>query len=169
MGELLHHLQALPALARVGAGEDLARGGSEDHLGLTPTDRDAVDVRAPSPPPRVAQVSPPSRLRRTPSTSMPAQMVRWSSGSTTSAVTRGMTTAGHSSASSMASLSHRWPPSRERNTADGWVPAKRVSGSAGSMARAQVCMAFIGESSRSQRAPRSSLRYTPESVPAYTM
>src|SRR6266568_7732248 len=58
---------------------------------------------------------------------------------------------------------------RERNTADGWVPAKRVSGSAGAMAKAQVCMAFIGESSRSQRAPRSSLRYTPESVPAYTM
>ena len=124
---------------------------------------------SPSPLAIVAQVSPPSRLRRTPSTSMPAQMVRWSSGSTTSAVTRGMTTAGHSSASAMASFSHRWPPSRERNTADGWVPAKRVSGSAGSMARAHVCRAFIGESSRSQRAPRSSLRYTPESVPAYTM
>src|SRR5712691_12796423 len=44
MGELLHHLQALPALARVGAGEDLTRGGGEDRLGLAPTDRYAVDV-----------------------------------------------------------------------------------------------------------------------------
>ena len=45
MGELLHHLQALPALPRVGAGEDFARRGGEDPLGLSPTERDTVDVR----------------------------------------------------------------------------------------------------------------------------
>src|SRR5712691_8979138 len=49
MGELLHHLQALPALACVGAGEDLTRSGGEDRLGLAPPDRDAVDVRVAQP------------------------------------------------------------------------------------------------------------------------
>src|SRR5712691_4208199 len=44
MGELLHHLQALPARARVGAGEDLTRGRGEHHLGLAPTECYAVDV-----------------------------------------------------------------------------------------------------------------------------
>ena len=33
MGELLHHLQALPALPRVTAGEDLTRGGGKNGLG----------------------------------------------------------------------------------------------------------------------------------------
>jgi hypothetical protein len=66
----------------------------------------------------------------------------------------------------MDSFSHRWPPFRERNTAEGLVPAKMVSGSTGSMARAQICREFIGESSLPQLTPQSSLRYTPESVPA---
>src|SRR5712692_1615826 len=49
MRELLHHLQALPALTRVGAGEDLTRGRGENHLGLAPTDCYAVDVRVAQP------------------------------------------------------------------------------------------------------------------------
>lgn len=44
IGELLPHLQLLPALTGVGAGEDFARRGGEDRLGLSHTDCDAVDV-----------------------------------------------------------------------------------------------------------------------------
>src|SRR5574341_1638945 len=40
IGELLHDLQTLPALTRVGAGEDLTWGGGENRLGLAPTDGD---------------------------------------------------------------------------------------------------------------------------------
>ena len=40
-------------------------------------------------------------------------------------------------------------------------PAKIMLGSTGSMARAQMGISFMGESSRSQCCPLSSLRYTP--------
>src|SRR5262249_38013383 len=63
---------------------------------------------------------------------------RWSTGSTTRAVTLGMPTLGHSSAICTDSLSQCWPPSVERNSAAGLVPAKIMLGSTGSMARAQM-------------------------------
>ena len=108
-----------------------------------------------------SHVLPPSLLCRTPSTSRPAQMCWWSTGSTTRAVTLGMPTLGHSSAICTDSLSQCWPPSVERNSAAGLVPAKIMLGSTGSMARAQMGISFMGESSRSQCCPLSSLRYTP--------
>src|SRR5580704_12825327 len=70
-----------------------------------------------------SHVLPPSLLCRTPSTSRPAQMCWWSTGSTTRAVTLGMPTLGHSSAICTDSLSQCWPPSVERNSAAGLVPA----------------------------------------------
>src|SRR6516162_1959487 len=114
-----------------------------------------------------SHVLPPSLLCRTPSTSRPAQMCWWSTGSTTRAVTLGMPTLGHSSAICTDSLSQCWPPSVERNSAAGLVPAKMMSGSTGSMARAQMGISFMGEFSRSQCSPLSSLRYTPLSAPQY--
>src|SRR5499427_8070987 len=86
-----------------------------------------------------AHVLPPSLLCRTPSTSRPAQMCWWSTGSTTRAVTLGMPTLGHSSAICTDSLSQCWPPSVERNSAAGLVPAKIMLGMA--KAGADVLMA----------------------------
>jgi hypothetical protein len=70
------------------------------------------------------RVSPPSRLRNTPSISTPAQTVRWSSGSTITLVTTDVPME-HSRAMSTANFSQRCPPSRERQTAAGRVPANR--------------------------------------------
>src|SRR5205807_2093127 len=114
-----------------------------------------------------SHVLPPSLLCRTPSTSRPAQMCWWSTGSTTRVVTLGMPTLGHSSAICTDSLSQCSPPSVERNSAAGLVPAKIMLGSTGSMARAQMGISFMGESSRSQCSPLSSPRYTPLSAPQY--
>ena len=105
----------------------------------------------------VCQLSPPSVLRRTPSTSMPAQTTRWSVGSTLSAVTRGMRTLGQSSAISAGSFCQLRPPSFERNNAPGRVPAKRMSGSTGSIATFHTCNLSIGDSSRSKLCPPSLL------------
>jgi hypothetical protein len=118
-----------------------------------------------SPPATRSQVSPPSRLRCTPSISTPAHTVRESSGSTTVAVTRGVPIA-HSFAKSRGSCSQCWPPSRDRYTAEGLVPAKMVSGLDGSMARDQMFRLASGPLTRSQLAPLSRLRYTPLSAPA---
>src|SRR6266568_4883069 len=67
----------------------------------------------------------------------------------------------------LVTASHVLPPSLERNSAEGLVPAKIMLGSTGSMARAQMGISFMGESSRSQCSPLSSLRYTPLSAPQY--
>ena len=47
------------------------------------------------------------------------------------------------------------PPSRERNTAAGRVPASTVSGSSGITSSAQITRSFISLSSRVQWLPRS--------------
>jgi hypothetical protein len=77
-----------------------------------------------------------------------------------------MPTAGHSSAKSEQTLSQCSPPSWERKTAAGQVPANIVSESSGSMVIRQTRVSFIGESSRSNDAPRSRLMYTPSDAAA---
>ena len=111
----------------------------------------------------VSQVSPPSLLCRTPSTSIPAQTLLWSTGSTTRAVTLGTTTLGHSSTRSTLSFSQLRPASLVLKRADGRVPAKMVSGSTGSTARTQMGTSFMrgssmGDSSFSQLSPPSRVR-----------
>ena len=103
------------------------------------------------------QLSPPSVLRRTPSTSTPAQTTFGSDGSTVSAVTRGTPTFGHSSTISTGSFCQLRPPSVERNSPAGRVPAKIMSGLVGSIAMRQTSIAFIGESSRAKLWPPSRL------------
>ena len=113
------------------------------------------------------QVSPPSRLRYTPSISTPASTVSESTGSTTSAVIRGKPMA-HSWAMAADSFSQLLPPSLVRKRKGGLVPAKMVLGSEGLIAMAQIFSPSIGESSLAQFIPESSLRYMPLSAPAYT-
>ena len=113
---------------------------------------------------RCTQVSPPSRLLYTPSTSMPAQMVRLSRGSTITLVVRGMPT-GQGMVTPRLNSSQVFPPSRERN-ASGRVPANIVSGSVGSTVTDQIWRSSIGEFNFSQVPALSSLRKMPWSVPA---
>jgi hypothetical protein len=103
------------------------------------------------------QVSPPSRLRRTPSTSTPAQTWRGLAGSTASAVTRGTRTFGHSSAMSTVSCRQLRPLSFERYSAAGRVPAKMMLGFVGSTAIFHTSREFIGDSSRVKLCPPSTL------------
>ena len=58
------------------------------------------------------------------------------------------------------------PPSVERYTPAGRVPANTVSGSPGSTISAHTAMSFMALSSRCQLSPASSERYTPAWVPA---
>ena len=88
--------------------------------------------------PMAVQLSPPSRLRRTPSTSMPAQTMRLSLGSMTKAVARGSRTLGQLSAKGTFIFSHVRPASRVRKKALGPQPAITVLGSLGSTAMAHT-------------------------------
>ena len=106
-------------------------------------------------------VSPPSVLRRTPSTSIPTQTLRRSSGSMAIPVTLGVPTAGHVSTTSHGRRSQLSPPSFDLNMAAGVgvpVPANIVSGSAGSVDRAHTQCWLSGESSSRHVWPASSLR-----------
>ena len=94
-----------------------------------------------------------------PSTSMPAQTVRLSRGSTMMLVVRGVPM-GQSMLTPMSSLSQDLPPSRERKPS-GRVPAKMVSVLDGSMATDQTCRSAVGLSTLSQLRPLSSLRNRP--------
>ena len=84
------------------------------------------------------QVSPPSALCRSPSTSIPAQMLLGLAGSIAKPVIRGTPTAGHSSAMSTGRWLHVAPPSVERKIPHGVgvpVPANMTLGLLRSMAR----------------------------------
>src|SRR5215475_14522781 len=113
---------------------------------------------------RCTQLSPPSRLWYTPSTSIPAQTIRWSLGSTIMLVVRGMPI-GQGRVTPNDSASQFLPPSCERK-ASGLVPTKIVSGSSASTVTDQIWMPSMGDSSFSHVLPVSSLRYSPTSVPA---
>src|SRR6202030_1255714 len=137
--------------AAIRAGKDLARGTGQHCLGAVDADRRVVDVGVVDPGdplPGFAAVT----------AATPAHTIRWSDGPTVSAVTRGMRTFGHSSAISAGSLSQWFPPSVDRKSAAGRVPAKIVWGFVGSNATFHTCTAFIGESSLSKCSPPSSLR-----------
>src|SRR5712691_598611 len=95
--------------------------------------------------------------------------MRWLEGSTVSAVTRGTPTFGHSSAISAGSFCQCAPPSLERNSAAGLVPAKMMSGLTGSIAIRQTSRLFIGESRRSKLCPPSLLLWMPSLAPANTV
>jgi len=107
------------------------------------------------------QVSPPSVLCRTSSTSIDTHTLRWSSGSMAMPVTRGVPTAGHSATTSTGRCSQLSPPSRDLKIPAGvWVPvaANITCGSTGSTARAHTNLPLSAVSSSRQESPASSLR-----------
>src|SRR5579875_1739532 len=114
---------------------------------------------------RCVHEAPSSRLTKTPSISTPTHVTRESSGSITMLVTLGGP-AKHSLAIGIASFSQLRPAARERNKLGGFVPASRSSGFAGCQDVDQICIPSIGESTNSQVAPLSWLRYRPASEPA---
>src|SRR5262249_34177867 len=119
----------------------------------------------------VVHVSPPSVLRRTPSTSSPTQTLCESVGSTAIPVGRGIPTFSHSAAIGTGRRCQLLPAAVERQLAGVLgvpTPANITFGSDGSVARLQIIEPLIGPSSRRQVAPASSLRYRPRSVPPYT-
>ena len=118
-----------------------------------------------------SQVSPRSRLRQAPPSSMPNQTSRPSSGSKQIDRMRGRLTPRQNSGISMGSRCQLAPASVERNIAarDGApVPANTCRGLCGSMAKAHTVMPSAGELRRSKCAPPSVDRQMPASAPAKT-